>query len=151
MTEFDPGQFRFSHPVRMRWSDLDEFSHVNNAVYLTYLEEGRVAYFAKGIPWDWQIERFLLARCEIDFRYELKFTDKPRLYLRCAELGGASFIFEYVIADEETHRIYSTARSVQVMIDTETGKSRQMSPEIRHRFLTFEGKGNVKDKHAAEN
>lgn len=150
MADFNPAAFRFSHMIKMRWSDLDEFGHVNNAIYLTYLEEGRVAYFAAGIPWDWQTERFLLARCEIDFRFELKFTDKPRLYLRCAEMGGSSFIFEYVIADEETNRIYSTARSVQVMINTKTGKSRLLSSEIRERFITFEGKENIIDKHAAK-
>jgi acyl-CoA thioester hydrolase len=151
MNKIDISKFRFSMPVSMRWSDLDEFGHVNNAVYLTYLEEGRVAYFANGIPWNWRTERFLLARAEVDFRAELKFTDKPRLYIRCAELGGSSFVFEYLIADESKERVYSTARSVQVMIDMDSGKSQPLSADIRQRFITFEGKENIEDKHAAKN
>jgi acyl-CoA thioester hydrolase len=138
-------------PVNMRWSDLDEFGHVNNAVYLTYLEEGRVAYFANGIPWDWRTERFLLARVEVDFRKELKFTDKPQMFVRCAELGRSSFVFEYVIADADSGALYLSARSVQVMIDMHSGKSQALSVDIKRRFITFEGEENIEDKHAPKN
>lgn len=151
MNTNDLSKFNFSMPVAMRWSDLDEFGHVNNATYLTYLEEARVAYFANGIPWDWRRERFLLARVEIDFRRELKFIDKPQMYIRCAELGRSSFVFEYVLIDEQNQQVYSTARSVQVMVDMDSGKSQALSTDIRQRFMTFEGEANIEDKHVAKN
>jgi acyl-CoA thioester hydrolase len=62
----------FEHPVVVRWRDVDAFGHVNNAVFLTYLEEGRDAFYEQvlGDP------DYVLARAEIDWRAEVRYTDK---------------------------------------------------------------------------
>jgi acyl-CoA thioester hydrolase len=64
--------------IEIRWSDVDAYLHVNNAVYATYLEEGRDAWLEavlgnSGDPWD-----FVLARVAIDFRRELRLDVVPR-------------------------------------------------------------------------
>ncbi len=69
--------------VEIRWSDVDGFGHVNNAVYSTYLEECRDEWLdrALGDPeagWD-----FVVARVAIDFRRELRREDDEVL-VRCA-------------------------------------------------------------------
>jgi len=77
--------------VEIRWSDVDGYGHVNNAVYSSYLEECRDEWLdgALGDPegsWD-----FVLARVAIDFRRELRLEDDEVL-VRCAlaRIGTAS-------------------------------------------------------------
>src|SRR5690606_7056207 len=61
--------------IEIRWRDMDAYGHVNNAVYLTYLEEVRDEWLDRaldgvGSAWD-----FVLARVAIDFRSELRQDD----------------------------------------------------------------------------
>ena len=61
--------------IEIRWRDLDAYGHVNNAVYLTYLEEARDEWLARvlgGVPAEWD---FVVARVAIDFRRELRQED----------------------------------------------------------------------------
>jgi len=39
----------FEHPVDVRWRDVDALDHVNHAIFLTYLEEGRDAFFSAAL------------------------------------------------------------------------------------------------------
>ncbi|HJS49248.1 MAG TPA: thioesterase family protein [Gaiellaceae bacterium] len=61
--------------VEIRWSDVDAYMHVNNAVYASYLEECRDEWVDRALAgvsdtWD-----FVLARVAIDFRRELRLED----------------------------------------------------------------------------
>jgi acyl-CoA thioester hydrolase len=58
----------FEHPVRVRWRDVDALGHVNHAVFLTYLEEGRDAFYAAALGSD---PLYVVVRIEIDLRAEI--------------------------------------------------------------------------------
>ena len=62
----------FEHPVNVRWRDVDALGHVNHAVFLTYLEEGRDAFYAQvlGDP------VYVVVRIEIDLRAEVRYPDR---------------------------------------------------------------------------
>jgi acyl-CoA thioester hydrolase len=68
--------------LRIRWRDLDAYGHVNNAVYLNYLEECRDRMvedlFGEHVAWD-----FVLAHVRIDFRSQLT-QDDGEVLVRCA-------------------------------------------------------------------
>jgi acyl-CoA thioester hydrolase len=113
--------------IEIRWRDMDAYGHVNNAVYLTYLEEVRDEWLddalaGKGDAWD-----YVLARVEIDFRSELTQGD-DRLVARCRldSLGTASVRTreELVTLDGQ---IAAEAQSVLVARDRETGRSRPLT------------------------
>jgi acyl-CoA thioester hydrolase len=79
----------FEHPVVVRWRDVDAFGHVNNAVFLTYLEEGRDNFYEQvlGDP------DYVLARAEIDWRAEVRYTDKQvTVRIEVERLGSTSLI-----------------------------------------------------------
>jgi acyl-CoA thioester hydrolase len=59
----------FEHPVSVRWRDVDALGHVNHAVFLTYLEEGRDAFFEQVLGSD---PTYVVARLEIDLRAEVR-------------------------------------------------------------------------------
>jgi acyl-CoA thioester hydrolase len=63
----------FEHPVDVRWRDVDALGHVNHAVFLTYLEEGRDAFFARALRSD---PIYVVARLEVDLRAEVRYPDR---------------------------------------------------------------------------
>jgi acyl-CoA thioester hydrolase len=105
--------------VEIRWSDVDAFGHVNNAVYATYLEECRDEWLDAAIGGEasWS---FVIARLAIDFRRELRLEDDTVL-ARCtlARIGNSS-----VTAGEE---LAADAEAVLVARDRQTGRSRPLS------------------------
>jgi acyl-CoA thioester hydrolase len=62
----------FEHPVKVRWRDVDALGHVNHAVFLTYLEEARDAFYAQMLRTD---PHYVVARIEIDLRAEVRYPD----------------------------------------------------------------------------
>ena len=60
----------FEHPVHVRWRDVDALGHVNHAVFLTYLEEGRDAFYASVLGAE---PLYVVARIEIDLRAEVRY------------------------------------------------------------------------------
>ena len=76
------------HVVQVRWQDLDGLGHVNHAVVLTYLEEGRDVFLAAhGIGRD----EYVVGRCAVSFNGEIE-PGQSEIAVRCAarELGTKS-------------------------------------------------------------
>ena len=63
----------FEHEVGVRWRDVDGLGHVNHVVFLTYLEEGRDAFYVEALGRD---PHYVVARVEIDMRAEVRYTDR---------------------------------------------------------------------------
>ena len=60
-------------PVKVRWRDVDALGHVNHAVFLTYLEEGRDAFFIQTLGGD---PSYVVVRLEVDLRAEVRYEDQ---------------------------------------------------------------------------
>jgi len=117
--------------IEIRWRDLDAYGHVNNAVYLNFLEEARDAWVQRtlgGITDTWD---FVLARVAIDFRAELTQEDVA-IMVRCRldSLGRASIrTREEIVKQDGT--VSATAESVIVPRDPKAGKSRPLTEQER--------------------
>ncbi len=108
--------FPFETTVPVRFSDLDPMGHVNNAVYATYCEQGRVAFFSEVFDVREAAGfEFILARLEIDFRRPVLMDDPLRVGLRISSVGTTSFAFEYRLTVRG--EVVAEARSVQVFYD----------------------------------
>ena len=99
MSKLELDHFNFSHPIQLRWNDLDALGHVNNAIYVTYFEIARGGFMLKAVPdWDWTKHMFLIANVNVDFKKELLLTAKnPKVHVRSSKIGGKSFVLEYAI------------------------------------------------------
>ena len=111
----------FTLGIEVRFRDCDPMGHVNNAVYLTYLEQARFAHWRE--IWGMNFERLpegtpgvILAHADIDYRRPAKYGDHLEVRIALASIGRTSFKYEYEIVDQ-AGRIVATARSVQVMYD----------------------------------
>ena len=113
--------------VNIRFSDLDLFGHVNNAVYLTYFEEARVSYFDEvvGYDYDWSKEGVILARIEVDFLIPILFTDEIFIRTNCCRVGTKSFDLAYEMYKMKDGKeiMVSSATSVMVMFNYAEKKS----------------------------
>jgi acyl-CoA thioester hydrolase len=77
--------------IEIRWRDLDAYNHVNNAVYLTYLEEARDEWLERSLGDEGSAWGYVLARVAIDFRRELTLEDDEVLATcALASLGSSS-------------------------------------------------------------
>ena len=128
-------------PLRPRFRDTDAMGHINNAVYVTYLEVARQEYwreFQQGA--NYRDVPFILAHVDIDFRSEALMHESLELCIRCSHVSTRSFGFEYAIREAVTHRLVVEARTVQVFYDYEKKASMPCPPEMRARLEAFEGR-----------
>jgi acyl-CoA thioester hydrolase len=77
----------FEHPVKVRWRDVDALGHVNHAVFLTYLEEGRDAFYSQVLRSD---PHYVVVRIEIDLRAEVRYPDRQVTVRVAAERLGTT-------------------------------------------------------------
>ena len=119
----------FSHQLEVRFRDCDPMGHVNNAVYLTYLEQARFAHW-KTLSGETTAPSVILARVEIDYRKPAKYGDVLEIQIRLERIGATSLIYTYVIQDEQGSRI-ADARSVLVSYDYTIGKPVPVPEDVR--------------------
>lgn len=127
-------------PIEVRFRDTDMLGHVNNAVYLTYFESGRMAYWQEfsGRAHGGRVP-FILARAEVDFRTEARAAERLTLGIRTSRLGSKSFDFEYLLVRDPDATEVATGRTVQVCFDYEAGRSMALPDDLRARLREFEG------------
>ena len=118
-------EFTWIQRERVRFRDCDAMGHVNNAVYSTYLEQARI-----GILGD--LEPFILARVEIDFRAELRAGEDVEVRSRCSHVGTKSFELEHQIWTDD--RLVADAKSVLVGYDYQAGASVPLTDNQRRRL-----------------
>jgi acyl-CoA thioester hydrolase len=121
----------FPHRVNeiVRYGDLDPQGHVNNAVFATYFESGRVAMFRArdlgiGVP----NANFALVRQEIDFLRELRWQNNLVVATALIAIGRTSFTLAQALFEGEN--CAATGRAVMVTLDAATRKPRPLPPEI---------------------
>jgi len=110
--------FPIVHRETVRFRDVDSLGHVNNAVYLTYLEQARVAFLA---PHDISYTEMILARCEIDFRDQVSVGEVVEISLRPTRIGTRSFELGYEMKVGD--RLVAEAKTVLVAYDYERSES----------------------------
>lgn len=144
MTEqLRPGGLCFETNVRVRWSDLDAFGHVNNARTLTLLEEARVDWLfvaAAEHGVNKLTDGIVVARVEADYRRSIGFGASVTVAMWVSALGSASFTVAYdVRADGRTA---VRAATVLVPVDPVTFRPRRLHVDERA-YLTRFGRDRV--------
>ncbi len=147
-----------SQPLTLRikpiWRDQDALGHVNNAVYSTWLENAREAYWT-AFAGAYDLFPFMLARTEIDFRAAATWRDHVVVSVWVSKIGNSSFEFSYSIDGDKpaapkpasTHRDlkygeggthFADAKTVLVMYDFAEKKTVPIDKAMRKRMEEFE-------------
>jgi acyl-CoA thioester hydrolase len=143
-THLDPNPQLEDFPYRLtdnvRFADLDPNSHVNNAVYATYFETGRVTLMKdpafrlmpEGLAW-------IMVRLDIHFRAELKWPGSIEMGLGVSKFGRTSVTFDQVVFSEG--RCVASSQSVSVLIDEVSRRPVPLTDEIKKNFAPWWRRG----------
>ncbi len=124
--------FRFQYPVEVRFADLDALRHVNNAVFLTYLESARIAYWLQVTQRTGLASLdMILARTEIEYRSPVMFGESLVVGVRTASLRRASFVMEFRVEARGGERLVAEARKTLVYYDFTAQRSQPLPAGIR--------------------
>ena len=126
--------------IHIRFRDLDVYGHVNNTVYLSYFEEGRVALFNSLIkePWDWSKTGVLIANQTIDYKLPIELTDKVFIETTILSIGTKSITFGYKIFKKTQERELecTTGSTVVVCFDYRSQKTVEIPEKWRLLFTS---------------
>ncbi|MEV5886405.1 thioesterase family protein [Streptomyces sp. NPDC052020] len=112
----------------LRWADMDAYGHVNNVVFLRYLEEARIDFLFRPDK-DFQ-QGSVVARHEIDYKRQLVHRHAPvDIELWVTEVRAASFTLAYEVKDGD--QIYVRASTVIVPFDFAAQRPRRITEEER--------------------
>ncbi len=120
---------RYIHLCPLRWADMDSFGHVNNVVYLRYLEQARVEWMfttarAAGVK-EFSLGT-VVAKHEIEYRRPLVYRSDPvRVETWVVHVGRASFTVAYEVRDDDF--VYAVAETILVPYDLQASRPRRLT------------------------
>ena len=120
--------------IEIRWRDVDNYGHVNNAVYLTYLEEVRDEWLARTLRDEEAVWDFVIAHVSIDFRTEVRQADDHVIATCRLERIGTSSVRTREEVRRVDGRLAAEAGAVLVARDRDAGGSRPIRPVERAAF-----------------
>jgi len=134
--------FRFSHPIEVRYADLDPQRHVNNAAVFTYLEQARAKYLEHLGLWgggDFDDLGIIVAEASATYKAPISYSDRVVVDTAVTRLGTKSLDLEYLVHDPDG-RLFATGRTILVAYDYRRGVSIPIPDAWRARITEFEGK-----------
>jgi acyl-CoA thioester hydrolase len=136
-------EFRFFHPVEVRYGDLDPQGHLNNAKYLTYFETARIYYFVHlGLfkPGHSFMEiGVIMADARVTFHAPVEYGMPVKVGVRTSRLGNKSMTVEQNIVHAETGEVLASGQVILVAFDYHTNKTLRVPDVMREKIATFEG------------
>ena len=130
MTDRPAGE-RLHIPIQLRWGDLDAFNHVNNARYLTFLEQARIEWFESlEEPWITQDSAPVIASATLHFRRPIEYPASIFVELFCEKLGNSSVTIGHrIVAGDGT--VHCDGGVVAVWVERRSGKPTPLPDGVR--------------------
>jgi acyl-CoA thioester hydrolase len=133
--------FRFYHPIEIRYGDLDPQGHVNNARYLTYMEQARISYLRHLGLWDggsFLTLGIILANVQVHFLAPILWGRPVHVGVHTSRLGNKSLDMVYTIMDQGNETEYATGSAVLVAYDYTRSNTIPIPDHWRETILKFE-------------
>jgi len=141
--------FRFYHPIEIRYGDLDPQGHVNNAKHLTYFEQARVAYMIElGLfTKDQSFMKIgvILADVHITYFEPIYFGQNIKVGVHTAKFGNKSMTWEQSIVDTDTGKELAKGEVVVVTYNYQNGKTISIPDQWLQKIIEFEELKQEKD------
>ena len=118
--------------IRVRFGECDYYQHVNNTVYMTYINIGLSDYLRsiwedlKNLPYQIHI-----VHIGIDFKAPATFDDTLIVETWVSKVGESSIHFQHTLSNKETGVLLAEAKKICVLLDTKTGKKISVPEELR--------------------
>jgi len=135
--------YKYRTLIPIRFSDMDAYGHVNNAIYLTYFEIARSNYWKDIIQWSWGENGIILGRSEINYLKPITLNDEIACYVRTTRIGNSSFDVMHVLVKitDAGEEICTTGKTVCISYDYHANKSVSIPSKERHRMIDYDEPG----------
>ena len=132
---------RFTHWTfdKLRYGDTDKLGHVNNAVFSTFLETGRVDLLCREEELYDAGTAYVIVRLVLDYKSEINWPGEVKIGSRIMEIGRSSLKLEQVVMQGDT--ITALAETTLVQMDMAARKSRPFSDDMRAKLAALQGDG----------
>ncbi|MFG3282050.1 acyl-CoA thioesterase [Streptomyces sp. NPDC048111] len=124
---------RYTYPCPLRWADADAYGHVNNALFLRFMEEARTRMFQEILPANDEDRRrhaFVVSRASLEFRSPLHYRQDPvDVHVWVTHSRAVSFELAYEIRD--TDQLYAEGTTTIAAYDLVTSRPRRLSDAER--------------------
>jgi acyl-CoA thioester hydrolase len=135
-------EFRFYHPIEVRYADIDAQRHVNNVAYFAYMESARARYLQHLGLWDGKDFLkigIIVAEAACTYKAAIGYGQPVRVGVRTMRLGNKSLELHYAIEDAETGQEMAAGRTIQVAYDYHTNQTIPVPETWRRAIAAFEG------------
>ncbi|GAB4514240.1 MAG: thioesterase family protein [Anaerolineae bacterium] len=132
--------YRHLTPMMIRFADLDRLDHVNNAKYLTYIEQGRIQYVDDLTELSGLSRlRMIVAKATIEYKLPLDLKDKQvNVWSRVSRIGTKSFTMEHALLRGSDDALAATGEIIVVCYDYDAQQAVPMTPEWRAFITEYE-------------
>ena len=121
----------FRVPMPVRWGDLDAFNHVNNARYLTFLEQARIEWFdTLDEPWVTADSAPVVASVTLNYKRPIEYPASVFVELFTEKLGNSSVVIGHRIVGEDG-TLHCDGHVVAVWVDRRSGKPVPLPAGVR--------------------
>lgn len=142
MEELDLSAYNHKLSIPLRYMDFDAMKHVNNARFLNFLEEARIAYWQDvlGSKLDSLDFNAVVARVEIDYKSSIFFGDDVIVYSRVSRIGNKSLTYECSITTEGKgkRRLAALSKVIIVKLGAKSLKPVKFDEKIKDLIRNFE-------------
>jgi acyl-CoA thioester hydrolase len=121
--------------IPLRWRDLDAYNHVNNSVFLTFLEQARIEWF-DSLPEPWRSPQSepILAAATVNFRRPIQYPETLRIHLMAERVGNSSLTVSHrITAAGDENVLYADGHTVVVWVSPADGRPVPL-PEVVRRL-----------------
>ena len=132
--------FKHSMPAQIRFSDVDQFGHVNNSVYFSLYDLAKTTYVKDVLlgRMKWKEVGIVVANINANFMSPIFFMDNVNIETTTIELGNKSFTLLQRAVDSQTGQVKCECRTIMVVYDLKTQTPMQMPIEYKQAICDFE-------------
>jgi acyl-CoA thioester hydrolase len=136
-------EFKFNHfmPAQIRFSDVDQFGHMNNSVYFSLYDLAKTTYFKDvfGMA-EWGEQVVVVANINANFYQPVFFSDEMEIATAAVHLGNKSFTLLQRAVAKNTDEVKCECRTVLVMYDLYTKEPMPIPQAYKDAICRYEGK-----------
>lgn len=139
MKELPEINFRHRLPVQIRFNDIDMFGHLNNSVYIQFLDLGKYAYFRQFMSDTFGSEPTapVVANINCDFIEPTKIDERLEVLTAITDIADSSMVLDQRVVSS-SGRVKCSARTIMVNLDLSTGRPTTVSDTWRHRIAAYQ-------------
>ncbi|MBD5200049.1 MAG: acyl-CoA thioesterase [Bacteroides sp.] len=133
--------FYHSYPLQMRFNDIDMVGHLNNSIYLSFLDLGKIHYFkaVMGNQVSWEHIPVVVVNININFYSPTYLEEEIEVVTAVYAISEHSFKMEQRIINRQTGDIKCVANTVMAGFDPKTAKGAPIDPVWANAIKEFEG------------